>query len=47
VNGEVVESHPAAVLDGASLAVSRLASGSYFVRIRGGGQAIVLPFLKE
>lgn len=46
-SGEVVESYPVAVPDGASLTVSRLPAGSYFVRIRGGGQSIVLPFLKE
>lgn len=47
VSGQVLESYPVSRLDGANLSVSRLPAGSYFVRIRGGGQSLVLPFLKQ
>jgi len=47
VTGQVLESCPVAKLDGSNLSVSRLPAGSYFVRIRGGGQSYVLPFLKQ
>ncbi len=47
VIGQVLESYSVSKLDGANLPVSRLPAGSYFVRIRGGGQSVVLPFLKQ
>ena len=47
VTGQVLESYSISKLDGSTLSVSRLAAGSYFVRIRGGGQSFVLPFLKQ
>jgi len=45
--GQVLESYSLSKLDGSNLSVSRLPAGSYFVRIRGGGQSYVLPFLKQ
>ncbi|GGB23204.1 T9SS type A sorting domain-containing protein [Puia dinghuensis] len=47
VIGQVLESYSVSTLDGTNLSVSRLPAGSYFVRIRGGGQSFVLPFLKR
>lgn len=47
VSGQVLKSYPVSRLDGAALSVSSLPAGSYFVRIMGGGQPLVLPFLKE
>jgi hypothetical protein len=46
-SGTVLESYSVSKPDGATLSVSRLSAGLYFVRIRGGGQSFVLPFLKE
>jgi len=45
--GRLLESHTTAALDGANISVSRLPTGAYFVRIRSGGQPLVIPFLKE
>jgi hypothetical protein len=47
VSGQVLETYSISKLDGANLSVSRLPVGSYFVRIRGGGQSYVLSFLKQ
>ncbi|HSC39382.1 MAG TPA: T9SS type A sorting domain-containing protein, partial [Chitinophagaceae bacterium] len=47
VTGQVLESYSISKLDGSTLSVGRLPTGSYFVRIRGGGQSFVLPFLKQ
>jgi hypothetical protein len=47
VSGQVLGSYSVSRLDGANLSVGRLPVGSYFVRIRGGGQSYVLPFLKQ
>jgi hypothetical protein len=47
VTGQVLDSYSIPRLDGTNLSVSRLPAGSYFVHIWGGGQSIVLPFLKQ
>ena len=47
VTGQILGSYSISKLDGSSLSVSRLPAGSYFVRIWGGGQSYVLPFLKQ
>ena len=47
VTGQVLKSYSISQLDGTSLPVSSLPTGLYFVRIRGGGQSYVLPFLKQ
>jgi len=45
--GQLLETCSVARPDGATLSVSRLPAGHYFIRIRGGGQSCVLPFLRQ
>jgi len=47
VTGQILKSYSISRLDGSTLSVSKLPAGSYFVHIRGGGQSLVLPFLKQ
>jgi hypothetical protein len=47
VTGQLLESREISTLDGSTLAVSTLPPGSYYVRIWGGGQSLVLSFLKH
>lgn len=47
VAGQMLANYQLPTLDGASLPVSGLAAGTYFVRIRAGAQVIALSFVKR
>jgi len=47
VAGQLLANYQVSTLDGASLPVSGLSTGTYFVRIKAGVQPIALSFVKR